>query len=151
MPNLAAIPQSALDSIVVSPEDAEEDMREVAKEYAEQLEEALKDALKEGALIFGKAKPKARMDYYMASTVLEDLRLILDPGYMDKLKGRQVPPPVSPMWLGLAALPDFVFDYFAKDWRDLLADHPEEMPAIVEGIRIARARKLLAQAAANGY
>ena len=126
-------------------------MREVAKEYAEQLEEALKDALKEGALIFGKAKPKARMDYYMASTVLEDLHLVLDPGYMDKLKARLVPLPISPMWLGLAALPDFVLEFFASDWRNLLAAHPEEMPAIVEGIRIAAARKLLAQSMVNGY
>ena len=145
MPDPAMLPQAALDAVVVSPEENEDDMREVMKEYAEQFEQALRDAIDEGEVIFAKAPPKARLDYYMKVTRLEDLKaIIVVDDYMKQLRAGRAPPPVTPLWRGLAALPDFVWHHFARDFRKCLDAHPEELPVIAEGIRIADARQAMA-------
>ena len=145
MADMSKVPTSALDSIVVDPASNEEDMREVMQEYADQFEQMLRDAIEEGELIFPKAPPRARLDYYIQVTMLEDLNAIINvDDYMKQLREGRAPPPLTPMWRGLAALPDFVWHFFARDFRACLDAHPEEIPAVVEGIRIAQARQMMA-------
>ena len=129
---LDRIPQTALDMIVVEPEEDEEDMREIAEEYAEELDAALQDVLDNGALIFGKQKPRARLTFYRNMTLVPDLKWVLQPGYMKGLASGEFPPPISSFWLSLSSLPDFVWEHFASDFRRLIKDSPVDYWQVFE-------------------
>mgnify|MGYP001570445773 CR=1 FL=1 len=137
MPDLARVPQSILDSVVVTPEENEEDIRDVAREYSERLETTLREVIDEGAVIFGKSKPANRLRAFLDLTLIQDVPLVLNPDYMKALKAGLAPLPASPMWQGLAALPDFAWHHFARDFRDLLRLHPAEAVMVTEALRLA--------------
>ena len=142
---MARVPDRVLIAIDCGAEKNQKHMREVAEEYNERLELALKQTIEEGELIFGKAKPLQRLQGYMRATMLEDLLLVTDPNYLAFAQQGMLPAPLSPMWLTLYALPSYCFEYFARDFRQLLNEHPEEKAAVEEGIRIVIARAQMGQ------
>ena len=139
-----AMPQSVLDTIVVDPAEDEEDMREVAQEKSDELEAVLQDIIDNGALIFGKQKPRARLAYFMQVTVAEDLQWVMNPDYMKGMNAGLFPPPVSPLWLSLSMLPDLCWNHFARDFRDLLKDHPAEALQVWLEMETVRMQEMMA-------
>lgn len=78
--------------MTIDAEKREEYIREIAERNADRLKDALLEALDNGWLIFHKGKPRERLNGYMKSTLAEDLPLLLDPDYLDKLSQGLAPP-----------------------------------------------------------
>lgn len=128
----------------MTPEREAEIIREIADQDADRMKEGLRSIFEKGILMFGKPRPLARLRGYLASTLQPDIRLVLDPDYPAKLRAGQAPellamqlrqqqlqaitqgadpatvqdPPA--FWLRLLELPDYVWSWHSRDFRDVL-------------------------------
>lgn len=75
----------------IAPEKKQAIMERIAGKKAEQLRFALLTALDSGWLLFAKGKPRERLQGYLQNTLAEDVQLVLDPDYLDKLAAGEAP------------------------------------------------------------
>ena len=81
----------------VSPEDHEQNIWEVAQEFADRFKATLMQVWEEGYFVFRHAPPVRRHASYMVMTLPDELGMLLDPEYMNKLEAGLAVPPRSVM------------------------------------------------------
>src|SRR3990167_5684820 len=82
---------------VVPPEDHERNIWEVAQERVDRYKATLMQVWEEGYFVFRHQPPARRHDGYMSMTLPDELGMLLDPEYMDKLEAGLANPPRSVM------------------------------------------------------
>ena len=81
----------------VSPEDHEANIWEVAQEFADRFKATLMQLWEEGMFVFRHQPPARRHAGYMSMTLPDELGMLLDPEYMNKLEAGLAVPPRSVM------------------------------------------------------
>jgi hypothetical protein len=82
--------------VTLEPKVREQIAERVAQRFSDKLKAALRKSLEEGWLIFSKGKPEERLRGYMAGTRLDELPMILDPEYHQKMRVGLYPLPMQP-------------------------------------------------------
>lgn len=121
----AAFPESVYPS--VSEQVENEIMRELAQEMAEEVFDEI-EATFPGYLLSPAVEipPRQRLERYFLRLVeaypqdeggrLNELFMLLDAGYLDKLKAGAYPPPLARPWVQLVRIPR-LFRYLQRDFR----------------------------------
>ena len=71
-------------------------VKRIAEKKSDELQGMFKKAVGDGFMFFSRGKPADRLRSYMAGTAVDELQMILDPEYIEKLRMGQYPPPFQP-------------------------------------------------------